>query len=353
MSAEARTGGAAAGVGVSATAFAKGVWGTALPFPSPLAFSFGYLLAVDRGVIAVDLGWNSDSSWQAFQLGMERAGVDLDDLIGVVVTHVHPDHYGLARRVREHSGAWIAMHSAEVPHIVADAEQSRRRVADMSAWLVECGVPDREIAEIHREETELRASFATIMPDLHLADGDEVPGTAGSLVALHTPGHTPGHLCFHERERNMLFTGDHVLPRVTPNVSRRPGYGDDPLRDYLRSLEGLKGLGNDALIMPGHEWAFDSLLPRLEFLAEHHEARSREVEDVVAGGASTVWEVAVALRWARPLEQLASRGRRQALGETHAHLHRLRNGSRLHLVAGEPQRWSLRKGIDRSLIESR
>lgn len=328
-------------VGVSATAFTSGIWGTALPFPSPLAYSFGYLVAVDRGVIAVDLGWNSDESWDAFQLGLTRSGSSLDNLVGVVVSHVHPDHYGLAARVRENTGAWIAMHPAEIPHIVTDAQQSRQRVDDMSAWLVECGVPAEVLEEINAEEALLQSSFATVMPDVLLDDGDTVPDSGGSLVAWHTPGHTPGHLCFRDEQRNAVFTGDHVLPRVTPNVSRRPGYGDDPLTNYAASLEKMGMAGKDALVLPGHEWAFDSLHARIDFLKEHQDDRSREVESVVAGGGEqTVWEVTKSLRWSRPFENLASRGRRQAIGETHAHLYLLRNQGKLTVSDGTPERWS-------------
>ncbi|WP_308114897.1 MBL fold metallo-hydrolase [Rhodococcus opacus] len=330
---------AARKAGVTATAFARGVWGTTLPFPSPLAYSFGYLVAVDRGVIAVDLGWNSDESWEAFQLGLERAGAGLDSLLGVLVTHVHPDHYGLADRVQKHTDAWIAMHPGELPHVVRDEATIRARVEDMTVWLTRCGVPVHVLDEIHSEEAELTSGFASVSPDILLGDGDKVPGTGGTLVALHTPGHTPGHLCFHDTERNLVFTGDHVLPRVTPNVSRRPGYGDDPLSDYSRSLERLR-VASDALVLPGHEWAFDALEPRLQFLQEHQDERAREVEAVVVSGATTVWEVTQALKWARPFEQLASRGRRQAIGETHAHLYRLRNERRLAVDGEICERWS-------------
>lgn len=328
-------------LGISTTAFQPGLWGTALPFPSPLAFSLGYLMVVDEGVIAVDLGWNSDASWEAFVRGLSLAGAEPDDLVGVVVTHVHPDHYGLADRVRTNTGAWIAMHQAEVPHIVRDEHESTQRLERMSAWMVTCGVPGQVLAEIRSEEAELRSGFASVMPDVLLSDGDIVPSTDGSLIARHTPGHTPGHLCFHDRDRNVLFTGDHLLPRVTPNVSRRPGYGDDPLAAYLQSLDAIGEGFADPFVLPGHEWAFDTLSPRLQYLRDHHDERSQAVESVVAAGARTVWEVSSALPWARPFDQLASRGRRQAVGETHAHLYWLRNQGRLELTVGPPEEWSV------------
>ncbi|WP_280785063.1 MBL fold metallo-hydrolase [Rhodococcus opacus] len=317
------------------------MWGTALPFPSPLEYSFGYLVQVEKGCVAVDLGWNSDVAWSTFTAGLNRAGQTLDDLIGVVVTHVHPDHYGLARRIRDHTGAWLAMHSAEVPQIAADAAAMDRRVGDMTSWLARCGVPGSVLTEIHSEEAEIQASTATVLPDVLLADGDQVPDTQGALVARHTPGHTPGHLCFHERERNIAFTGDHILPRVTPNVSRRPGNGDDPLADYLRSLDLSEWVDEKTLVLPGHEWAFDTLQHRTEVLVQHSLERGHEIEKAVAAGASTVWEITKTLRWARPFDQLASRGRRQAIGETHAQLYWLRNQGRLEVKDELVEYWSV------------
>jgi glyoxylase-like metal-dependent hydrolase (beta-lactamase superfamily II) len=101
------------------------------------------------------------------------------------------------------------------------------------------------------DREQLMAEMSSEWPDLALVDGAPVPGTQGLLVVVHTPGHTPGHLVFHERER-VLFTGDHILPRVTPNVSRRPTSDPGPLDAYRRSVSKLKPYG-DALALPGHE----------------------------------------------------------------------------------------------------
>jgi glyoxylase-like metal-dependent hydrolase (beta-lactamase superfamily II) len=171
---------------------------------------------------------------------------------------------------------------------------------------------------------------------LEHGDRPEVPGWR--LVALHTPGHTPGHLCFHDERTGLVLTGDHVLPRISPNVSFHPQSTENPLGDYLASLKQLQAYPGPAL--PGHEHRFDDLRGRVDALAAHHEKRLAEAEGVVAGGADTVWTVASRLRWSRPWPEIGGFMRRAALGETQAHLIELEHRGRVAGSGDAPRRWS-------------
>ncbi|MGH3759259.1 MBL fold metallo-hydrolase [Actinophytocola sp.] len=317
---------------------AGGVWSVPLPFPNPLGFAFGYVVPVPDGVVVVDAGWDSDECWDAFRAGLAAAGAGLDDLVGVVITHVHPDHYGLAERIRASSAAWLAVHPAERPRIAAGEHDRVRAIDDMAEWLRQAGAPASEFAELRADEADMRAGISMVVPEHDLRDGDVVPGTAGALVAVHTPGHTPGHLCFHDRQRRLLFTGDHILPRVTPNISKRPQSDVDPLHDFMLSVTKIRGFGSVS-VLPGHEWVFGGLRERLDTLTTHHEQRLTEIEAAVAAGAGTVWEVTCAVTWSRPFEQLRGRARRAAIGETFAHLYRLAVEGRIRWVPDRPDRW--------------
>ncbi|WP_446045438.1 MBL fold metallo-hydrolase [Streptomyces olivaceus] len=322
-------------------AVAGGAWATAVPFPSPLAYSYSYALRYPDGIVVVDLGWDSDEAWRAFLAGLTRAGAGLDEVRGVVVTHAHPDHYGLAARIRDRTSAWIGAHSGERAQIQVDAEERRVRRAEIVDWLRECGVPGALLAELDGELQALDAVLPTTAPDVELQDGVPVPGTEGALIPVHTPGHTAGHLCFHERERNLLLTGDHILPKVTPNVARRPGSDPDPLRDFLRSLARLGRIPDSTVVLPGHEWPFDRLSHRLDFLRHHHDERLAEIERAVALGHDTVWKVAEAVSWAREFATFTPRSLRSALAETSAHLLRLSELGRIRCAEGRPERWTV------------
>ncbi|MYW96228.1 MBL fold metallo-hydrolase [Amycolatopsis rubida] len=324
---------------VGGWAVAGGVWATVVPFPSPLAYSYSYALRYPEGLVVVDLGWDSDEAWQAFLRGLARAGASLDEVRGVVATHAHPDHYGLARRIREHTSAWIAAHPGERAQIRVDAAERRERIDEIAAWLRYCGVPRSLAAELRGELEALDAVLPAVEPDVELVDGAPVPGTEGSLLAVHTPGHTAGHLCFHERERNLLLTGDHVLPKVTPNVAFRPGSDPDPLRDFLGSLARLRRIPDATVVLPGHEWSFDRVSDRVGVLHEHHRDRLSEIEHAVAQGCDTVWKVASAVSWARDFSAFTPRSMRSALAETAAHLVRLAGSGRITRLPGTPGHW--------------
>ena len=91
-----------------------GLWSIPTPFPnSPLRYVLTYAVAYDGGVALVDTGWPCSEAWDGLSAGLRAAGWDLSDIKAVLITHGHGDHMGLARRLREHTGAWVAMHEAD------------------------------------------------------------------------------------------------------------------------------------------------------------------------------------------------------------------------------------------------
>jgi glyoxylase-like metal-dependent hydrolase (beta-lactamase superfamily II) len=320
------------------TALAPGLWRIALPFPSPLGFSFCYVVHTSDGVVLVDTGWDLDEGWDLFRAGLTRAGAALDDIRGVVVTHAHPDHYGLTRRLQERTEAWVGLHPAERAQLVPLPGDRERRIAQIESWLIASGVPAGRIDEVMADRDRLLIELSPNLPTVDITDGDVIPGTDGALTAVHTPGHTPGHLVFHDRSRRVLFTGDHLLPRISANVSVRPTSGLDPLEDYARSLDALDPY-RATLAAPGHEWSFDRLQERVDVVRRHHDERLLEVLAAATAGSRTAWEVAHAISWSRPFHALNARGTRSAIGETAAHLVRLERSGLLVRGDGEPLTW--------------
>lgn len=323
------------------------MWSLPLPIPNnPLGYVFCYALKSVDGLVLIDVGWDAEDSYAALVSGINTIGACIGDVRGILVTHIHPDHYGLAGRIREESGAWVGVHAADAALIHDRYEDVDGLLARMEAWLRRADAPEEAIGELWEASLSIRRAYVRSRPDRLLQEGDRVEVSGGYLRAIHTPGHTPGHVCFYAAWADLIFTGDHVLPRITPNVGRSPQSTEQPLDDYLDSLKRVVKFGNDPLVLPGHEHRFRGLHERINDLIAHHAERLSEIEELVAAGADTTWEIAARTRWSRGWGRLEGHMRRMALAEVHAHLVHLEREGRLriddrNLADGRrsPMRW--------------
>ena len=313
------------------------LWSVPVPIPhNPLRYTLSYVLLSGSGLIVVDPGWDTEPGWQALAGGLSAAGASPTDVTGIVVTHAHPDHHGLSARLRAASGAWIAMHPAERDSLPARLWNQTDVPAQDRAWLRSCGVPPDVAAELAVTEDRMGLVLAMPEPDVLLGDGDLVPGTSRRLRAVWTPGHTPGHLCLHEETEDVLLTGDHVLPRITPNIGLQPHTAEPPLAAYLASLHRIAAR-DSAEVLPAHEYRFHGLADRVRILQAHHDRRCQEILDVLASaGPATVWQVTERLSWSRGWAAVKGFMRRAAIGETAAHLDYLTGRDQVTRSPGHP-----------------
>jgi glyoxylase-like metal-dependent hydrolase (beta-lactamase superfamily II) len=316
-----------------------GVWSVPVPIPqNPLRYTLSYAFVADSGVVIVDPGWDTAEGRAALTVGLAIAGAALPDVAGVVVTHVHPDHHGLSAWLQESAGAWIAMHPAEA-RTLPSRIWNGVTATDDDAWLRANGVPDAEVSGLRFDPERMAGLLPMAEPDRFLEDGDRVPIPGRDVRAVWTPGHTPGHLCLHDAGAGVLLTGDHLLPRITPNVGVHRGNPGDPLRAYLESLGKLAGYDADEAL-PAHEYRFRNVPGRVADLIAHHDERTAEVLAVIDKlGDPTAWAVAAELTWSRGWDSLRGLMRRMAAAETIAHLVHLRGQGLLAEVDGQPIRW--------------
>jgi glyoxylase-like metal-dependent hydrolase (beta-lactamase superfamily II) len=314
-----------------------GVWSVPVPIPgNPLGYTLVYAVEsreMSAGPVLVDAGWNHPDAWQALRGGLDALGFDVAEVRGVVVTHFHPDHAGLAGQVREASGAWIAMHEADAAlvRLIHDISEGEHR--DFQAGMLRragAGQGEVEAVAVGRPD-------APALPDRELGDGDLVELPGRKLRAVHTPGHTPGHICLHLEDADRLFTGDHVLPDITPHVGIYPYDRDDvnPLGDFLDSLDRVAELGPlDAL--PAHEWIFPDVAARAAAIRHHHEDKLSRLAALLDGRPEslTIWEIAAMMTWNRPWDDLSPMLRTMAAGEAAAHLRALEARGRIRRVSG-------------------
>ncbi|OPF79663.1 hydrolase [Streptomyces antioxidans] len=329
-----------------------GVWSVPVPIPdNPLGHTLVHLLDTDRGPVLIDTGWDDPTAWDALTSGLAACGASVADVHGVLITHHHPDHHGLSGQVREASGAWIAMHSA-------DAQVVRRaREAEPSHWLdyleeklTAAGAPEEHLAPLRAPRTSGRTGLPgrrPALPDREIVPGELLGLPGRRLRAIWTPGHTPGHVCLHLEEAHpaageglsghgRLFSGDHLLPGITPHIGLYEDPDDatvtDPLGDYLDSLERVAALA-PAEVLPAHQYAFTDAPARVRALLDHHEERLAGLLALLSTPL-TPWRLAEAMEWNRPWEQIPFGSRNIAVSEAEAHLRRLVKLGRAEAVPG-------------------
>ena len=318
-----------------------GLWSIPVPIPNnPLRYVLVYAFETDGGIYIVDAGWNTDEAYDTLAAGLAVLGASVTDVRGVMITHIHPDHYGLAGRVRETSGAWVALHPADAALIKDRYDEPEELLARMSAAMLRYGAPQEEAEGLSHASMPVMAFVTTVQPDVLLEDGDkpEIPGW--DLQAIWTPGHSPGHLCFWEPRNRLMLTGDHVLPRITPNISFHPQSGDDPLGFFLQSLDKLLAYDSDE-VLPAHEHRFVGLPSRVAELTEHHEHRFLEVLESIRAGDDTPFAVASRMKWSRSWDRISGFMRRAAVSEAMAHIRALERRGLLRELPGDPVRYEV------------
>ncbi|MFF2508141.1 MBL fold metallo-hydrolase [Streptomyces sp. NPDC058067] len=316
-----------------------GLWSIPVPIPdNPLRYVLVYALESGDGIVLVDAGWPADVSWQALRGGLAEMGTAVENVKAVLVTHNHADHLGLAGRVREASGAYVALHTLDAAPLGQGLGTREQWRSDHLGHLVRNGMPDADAtATVDAMNADLL--FEAPRPDVLFQDGERIKLPDLDLRVVWTPGHSPGHSCFYEPGRRLMFSGDHVLPRITPAIGVYSRTVGDPLADFLVSLERLEQYDVEE-VLPAHEYRFRRLDQRLAQMARHHTERLAETFAAVrAAPGATGWELAAHLEWSRPWSAFGVQQRRFALGETLAHLKLLAARQEITEHGSGPTRW--------------
>lgn len=295
----------------------------------PIRYTFSYVLVgADGDFIVLDPGLDTPLGRTQLVGAIERIGLQLDRLRAVVVSHFHADHLSMANWLTAVSGAPLAMHGLDAAIAARMADIDTLASLD-SDWVDALAVPasQRVLLTLDASDLDRFSTFTSVQ--IRLADGLLLPLADRTVRCIWTPGHTPGHVCLVDEDNGLLLAGDHILPRITPNVGITPY--DEPLRDavgeYADSLRKLRHL--DALeVCPAHEYRFRGLTARCDDLLGHQAARSNEVAQVLDERPdATPWEIARALTWSRGWDELNGQSLRAALAETAAHVRHLQRSS--------------------------
>jgi glyoxylase-like metal-dependent hydrolase (beta-lactamase superfamily II) len=266
-----------------AAAVVDGVHLIALPLPEDgLRAVNVYLLEWPDGLTLVDGGWALAESLQVLEASLRQLGYSLGDLRNILVTHIHRDHYSQAVWLRDRYGVRVGRGADERPGL-EELLTIRTNVPVESIARLRAGGADDLIAELEAADWPAFDPSAWDLPDVWLYDGDRMAG----LDAMATPGHTRGHLVFRDPDRSLLFSGDHILPHITPSIGFELCGAALPLKDYLASLDRVLALP-DGPMLPAHGPVSASFHDRGLELLDHHARRFEACLDVHVSGATAL-----------------------------------------------------------------
>jgi len=319
-----------------------------VPLPlinEPRAVNVYVLERSDGGLTLVDAGERTKNSQARLESSLRTLGYRVTDIRDLLVTHVHRDHYGLASWLRSESGVTVRLGVREASSIAAIGRPGWRR------WEAQLDEARRggaaAVADLVVREAMRDGGGEWVAPDQWIVD-DEILELGGrTLCAISTPGHTQGHLVFVDDSRQLLFSGDHILPDITSSVGLEAVPGRSPLQDFLASLSKVRRLGV-LKVLPAHGPVSPSSHRRVDELIRHHEARLEAVHLRVRNGLATAQAVAQSMTWTRQQKaysHLSSFNQMLAVCEVAAHLRLLADRGQLtetvesgvsHYVAAAP-----------------
>lgn len=300
-----------------------------LPLPVPtLSHINTYLVRGDSSHLLIDTGWNTPEAFDSLKSQLAELDVEGREISQIVVTHAHPDHYGLADKLKSLFGAKLYFHHLEKDFIETRYVNMEELIQELGQWLHRNGVPPKRLAELQKASLPMRKFVTPTMPDTTLYGGETITCGEFSFRVLSTPGHAPGHICLYDSDKRIMFSGDHILPTITPHVGLHPQSGSNPLGDYLDSLERLKGLEVE-IVLPGHEQPFTEFRERIEGIIHHHSLRNAEILSALNSQTKTAFELTTGISWLHDFNgvgwyKLGSWDKRMAILETLAHLEAMR-----------------------------
>ena len=297
-----------------------------------------YLLRDGDGFTLIDTGLRTDESRQVLNQKLAGLRVRIERLNRILITHIHPDHFGLAGELRERSGAELVIHRLEVSLMEPRYARAEDLVFDVAKWLSLNGVPEEEAEFLKTASMAAREFVSVAEPDTLREGAERLPVDEDEIEVIWTPGHSPGHCCFYWPARRLLFSGDHLLPKISPNIGLHPQSGADPLDDYVASLERIRRLEIET-VLPAHGDPFYDHRARISEIIGHHDERKAALVRLAGEGAKSGWQLAAGLF--QGVMQRNVFQQRLALQETLAHCQSLAVEGRLRkLVSRELVTWS-------------
>jgi glyoxylase-like metal-dependent hydrolase (beta-lactamase superfamily II) len=308
-----------------------------LPLPFALRIVNCYLLRADDGWDIVDTGLHTPEGESGWRSALSSLGIRPGDLRHIVITHHHPDHYGMAGWLLDWNREPVPVYTSAREQTMIDQAwwQSGGQGEPFANLMRRAGVDGPMLTAMLQVGEETRSKTLPHAKHFHtLCTGDVLELGRRKLRVYNGPGHSVAQVLLYDAGDRLMFSADQVLLKITPNVGIWPGSDEDPLASFLMSLHELSAL-NIRLALPGHKALIHNWAGRIKELQQHHQERLSHMAAAADRGATALQVAQAVFRFSH----FTAHEMRFAVAETLAHLEHLRLRGQLAREEGQPWRY--------------
>lgn len=287
---------------------------------NPLRSLNSYIIISDDRNLLIDTGFNMPQCYEDMAAGLDELKIDMSKT-DIFLTHFHSDHCGLVYKLRTPQSK-VYIGEDDVSLLYGTTSYTGDSWHNFDNMYKVNGYPAEELITAQKSNPAKNLVSQKVEDVTAVKHGDEIRVGDIILKCIHTPGHTPGHMCLYEPVNKIMFTGDHILFDITPNITSWPSL-KNALGCYIENLK--KMYDYDVLItLPSHRSVKGTMKERIDGLLKHHEQRLLETEEIVRrGNGVNVYDTASKLKWAiraRSWEEFPPVQKWFAFGETMSHI---------------------------------
>lgn len=269
------------------------VYNIKIPLPkNPLRDLNVYVVVSEGEALFIDTGFRKEECRKPLLEGIEKLGIPWDH-ISLFITHMHSDHAGQIDLFTNH-GCPAYMNAADFSWLKRALNGTG--ISLISERLLKNGFPQKELDEANKMNPMYTYAPAADLKLNPVTDGSLIKVGRISARVIQTSGHTPGHSCLYLEDYGILFSGDHILYDITPNICMWTDVADS-LGDYIYNLIKIDKLPFSTAY-PAHRELHDDPHGRIREILHHHKERLNEVQELVAEQpGNTCYEIGSRMKW--------------------------------------------------------
>ena len=264
-----------------------------IPLPdTPLKALNSYIITGEERALIIDTGMNEKVCLDAMTDALKKLGIELNH-VDFFITHSHSDHIGLVQSLAKDKSTKVFFNKPETNHVSSEAIidwAERSSIFARRNGYYRSGIRQMVAGVTRGEKRIVRREFNI------KKEGDVIDVGDYRFRVIETPGHSRGHMCLYEPTQKLFISGDHVLNDITPNISSRFNDEENPLGEYISSLDKVYSL-DVKLALPGHRSIITDFQSRINELKAHHKERLDEVLTILNKGSRNAFYVASKMTW--------------------------------------------------------